>query len=352
MELLARNWPAEDELIVCSLAEGGESRTRFEQIAPVFTIARRRRMDLLQAREVARVVQNTGAEVVLAAHRYAGLVAKLSRAFHRHPVVCSIRGRHIYSPLQTWVYDRLDLVAMGLASAVIVNSRLIAEEIGRRFWFRGRIEVVHNGVEDRCADPAEVHALRARLGLGEESGLLVSVGRLVDIKDPFAALSVLAALRRDGRRVHLLWVGEGPLRQAVETRARALGIESFVHLVGEVKDVLPALAMADIVIHTARWENTSNAILEAMIVGRPVVAWAVGGNPELVQDGISGRLIDSGGQSSVEEFTRAVRGLLDSPETRERLGAQGQTIAREEFGVETMVAGHRRILVRAVEDHS
>src|SRR5262249_56746103 len=93
------------------------------------------------------------------------------------------------------------------------------------------------------------------------------------------------------RRPQLVIVGDGPLRESLAGQARTLGVEDSVRFEGTVADVRPVLAAMDVFVLPSRAEGMSNALLEAMAAGRPVVATAVGGNTEVVTDGETGLLV-------------------------------------------------------------
>ncbi|MGX5357965.1 glycosyltransferase family 4 protein [Kocuria sp. KH4] len=136
---------------------------------------------------------------------------------------------------------------------------------------------------------------------------LVSVGGLWGLKDPLLAVEAVAALRRSGADVHLVWCGEGPLRGRVEERIEALGLQGAVELAGSLEpaQVRRRLAAADVFLLPSRTETFCVAAAEALAAGRPVVMGAVGAHTEFLHPGNS-RLV---AERTPEAFARAVLDL-------------------------------------------
>ncbi len=147
-------------------------------------------------------------------------------------------------------------------------------------------------------------------------------------------LEVLAEARRRGRPCTLTVVGDGPQRHGLERRARALGVERDVRLVGHRTDVPAWLAGHRVYCHAALTESFGIALAEAMRAGLPVVAGAVGGIPEVVRDGVEGRHWPL---DDVAAATDLLLDLLDDHETRRRMGRAGAGRAADELGTQVVV---------------
>jgi glycosyltransferase involved in cell wall biosynthesis len=117
-------------------------------------------------------------------------------------------------------------------------------------------------------------------------------------------------------------------------RVRQLGLEGHVRFLGNRADVPDLVRASDLFVHPSHEEGFSNAILEAMAGGLPVVACEVGGNPEVVRDDVTGLLVPP---RDPERLAAAMRGLLDDGEKRRRMGVEGRRRASEEFPLDRMV---------------
>jgi glycosyltransferase involved in cell wall biosynthesis len=180
----------------------------------------------------------------------------------------------------------------------------------------------------------------ARAALGLDGPALGFAGRLTAQKalgDACAALARVPGVR-------LLLLGDGPERAALATRARELGVDDRVDFLGAGTrdDVLRLFRAVDAVLLASAWENLPHTVLEALAVGTPVVATAVGGVPEVVRDGENGLLVPAG---DVAALAAAMERVVREPGLRETLAAAAQG------SVESL--GEPRILgriVRAIED--
>jgi glycosyltransferase involved in cell wall biosynthesis len=188
-------------------------------------------------------------------------------------------------------------LTLGRAAAVVCPSRYLAD-LARGWGIRA--EVLPNPVEVPDLPPRE--ELRARHGL--DGPTLVFSGRLVPQKD----LDTLLAAVELVPEATLLVAGDGEERGRVDGRARALGALPR-------RQVLELLRAADLAVLSSRWENFPHALVEALAVGTPVVATAVGGVPEIVQDGENGLLVPPGDPEALAAAIR--RGLAE----RDRLAA-------------------------------
>jgi glycosyltransferase involved in cell wall biosynthesis len=158
------------------------------------------------------------------------------------------------------------------------------------------------GVGEKVAVMRSRDEVRAELGLPPDARLIVTVSRL----HPQKALHVLLeALANLPSRVHLAVVGEGPLESELKETAATLGVSERVVWLGFRDDVGDYLAAADVFCLSSRWEAVALAAKEAVLVDTPVVATDVGGMRELLEDGVSGRLV------SKDDASALAAGLLD-----------------------------------------
>lgn len=174
--------------------------------------------------------------------------------------------------------------------------------------------------------------------------LVGTVGRMHGVKDQMnlvrAFLRLLAA-RPDVRdRVRLVLVGEGPLRQEAASVLREAGAADLAWLPGERSDVPDILRGLDIFVLPSQAEGISNVILEAMATGLPVLATDVGGNPELVVDGTTGRLVEAG---NPEAMARVLEEYLDNPGQIQSHGEQGLRRVVDGFSLDSMVSQYMAV---------
>ncbi len=245
----------------------------------------------------------------------------LARA-SRIPVVCHVHEAEQSDPRPLRVALARPLA---LATTVVANSEAtVAELADVNPGLGSRVRLVHNGVRgpDATTSPTPWGVRR-----------LVVVGRLSPRKAPHVALDVLERLLAQGRDVELELCGSALADQAVyeaELRARASRplLAGRVHFAGHVAPVWPALARAHVLLAPSRGESLGNAVIEAQLAGRPVVATAVQGHLESIVDEDSGLLAPV---DDAEAMAIQVGRILDDPALYARLVAGGRTRAATLF---------------------
>jgi len=168
-----------------------------------------------------------------------------------------------------------------------------------------KLLVIPNGVDTERFSPARRLEGRQALQVSDETTVVGTVGRLNGIKDYPTLLTAFADVARRAEHVRLVFVGDGPQRAALEAAAAALGMKERVSFLGERTDVPALIAGLDVFVLPSIAEGMSNTLLEAMAAGRPVVATSVGGNPELVEDGVTGTLVPARLRTAHGEAARA-----------------------------------------------
>jgi len=203
------------------------------------------------------------------------------------------------------------------------------------------ITQIYNGVDTERFLPGPGDHLRNELGIPRGNFVAGVVGRLDPIKDHPTLFSAFSRLRETVPEARLLVVGDGPERGRLETMAG----EGVVFL-GERRDVPELMRTLDLFVLPSRNEGISNTILEAMATGLPVVATAVGGNPELVEPGVTGTLVPAG---SPEALAQALSVYAASYELRQEHGAAARARALERFSIPAMVQSYEKVWRRVVQ---
>jgi sugar transferase (PEP-CTERM/EpsH1 system associated) len=192
---------------------------------------------------------------------------------------------------------------------------------------------IHNGVDIRRFSPEGRDEARRTLGLDGSVIAIGTVGRLDPVKDHRTLLRAFASLQQGNRSIRLFIVGDGPGREEIKSQIQQLGIANRVELLGERHDVADLLKAFDIFTLTSIAEGISNTILEAMACGLPVVATYVGGNPELVENEVSGQLVTAG---DVQAITAAFQVYIDAADLRRDHGQQARLKVEQDFSLERM----------------
>jgi glycosyltransferase involved in cell wall biosynthesis len=198
---------------------------------------------------------------------------------------------------------------------------------------RDKIVVIPNGIDVRDVAAAAGGATES-LGIAADRQVMGTIARLVWYKGHEELLEATARVARAEPRATLVVVGDGPLRRSLERRAHDLGLNGAARFLGSVPQAWRLLPRFDIFVLPSRWEGMSNGLLEAMAAGRPIVATAVGGNPELITDGETGLLVPP---QDPEALAAAMLRLIRDPALARRLGQAARRRVETDFTLEAMV---------------
>ena len=304
---------------------------------PVAVFPRARHRDWGRARALAAMLGRERADVVhsflVGANAYAYAGSRLAG------ISCLVTSSRTSMPVRSalartahaWVFRR--------SSAVIANSEWVRSFTASYYGVpRDRIRVVRNGVDLAAFSAGGGPAARIRAEFGvPEGGLLIgTLGRLSREKNLELFVDVAAALSREFPLVSFAIIGEGPHRAAVEAAVKAAAGPSRVHLAGAHSDVPAVLSALDIFLTTSDTEGLPNAVMEAMACALPVVATRVGGTHEIVEEGVTGRLVPPG---RIVPILEAIRPLIADRSLRVRMGQAGRARIEASFSLEAMVSG-------------
>ena len=260
-----------------------------------------------------------------AADRYLASLASLAGIPHL------IVTEHIVGQSHSAAQRSLKRRELMRADAVTAVCGAVAESLVRDYGVpSGRLRVVPNGADppDEAAEWDAARQWREQLGAGPMRPLWVSAARLEEQKGHDVFLSALAELRKRGIEFTAAIAGEGSQRAALERRIAEPDLASRVRLLGRLEELGPLLLAADAVVLPSRWEGLPLTLLESLARGRPVAASAVGGIPDVIEDGVTGRLLAPGDAGALADtladFARRSDAAL-------RLGHAGQRRVRESY---------------------
>ncbi|MET0556526.1 MAG: glycosyltransferase family 4 protein [Vicinamibacteria bacterium] len=266
----------------------------------------------------------------LAAARLAGVPFVFTRHHSDHHLRL---GKRWHTRLDGWSARRA-------ARAIAVSEATRRIMVEREGVPDERITVVWNGMDALPPpSPASVQALRLSLGLRESSPVCLLAARLHEEKGHAVLLRALPAVLRSVTDLVVLCAGDGPHRAALERETAERGLAAHVRFLGQRGDVPALLALSSLAVLPSLAESFGFAALEAMSLGRAVVASRAGGLPEVVADGETGLLADVG---DVDGLASALTALLVDPARREAMGAAGRARAAL-FTSERMVRGYEAV---------
>lgn len=262
--------------------------------------------------------------------------------FRRTPAIintCHNMGSRLAKARLRWLYrwsiSRTACVAMVGSQ---VHSRLVSDGLVQP----SKAVTIFNGVpvEHFAGSGSSREDARSRLGIGNDALVIGCVGRLVELKNHRLLLSCLPELVASHPRLMFVLVGDGPLEPELRAAAADLGVADHVVFAGARNDVASLLPGFDIFALPSRTEGLSIALLEACASGLAVVASAVGGNPEIVRDGSTGRLFESDDGKALHDILHE---LLSDPMQRRRIGEDAREWVRGNASIASMRANYDRI---------
>jgi sugar transferase (PEP-CTERM/EpsH1 system associated) len=209
-----------------------------------------------------------------------------------------------------------------------------------------RIAQIMNGVDSSLFQPVgERRDAVPHPGFsGPEHFVIGTVGRMQEVKDQVtlarAFVRLVQIMPGAQQRLRLVMVGEGPLREKVRAILAAASLERHVWLPGRRDDVARIMRSFDLFVLPSLAEGISNTILEAMATGLPVLATAVGGNRELVREGLTGTLVP---RDDPESMALALRAYAESTDLCRRQGKEARRAIESDFGMEAMVNAYMAI---------
>jgi glycosyltransferase involved in cell wall biosynthesis len=312
--------------------------------------------DLVAALRLARILRKVRPDIVHTHTAKAGAVGRLAAlvAGRPRPVVVHTFHGHVlrgyFGSFGSSVFRAIETILARITDRLVAVSPEVRDElVGLGVAPASKFEVVRLGIdlEPRVrfeGDPAEV---RRRLGIPAGTFLIGWFGRMTAVKRTDDLLHTLVALRRHGVDASLLLVGDGDDRPRLEQLAHELGVARSCLFLGYQEDVAPFYAISDAVVLTSANEGTPVTIIEALAAGRPVVATAVGGVGDVVEDGETGFLVAAG---DTERMADRLAELAADQEGAAALGEEGQRRMTERYAVTRLVDDvdrlYRRLLAQ------
>lgn len=231
-----------------------------------------------------------------------------------------------------------------LVNAFSVTSRQLGETVASYEIAPSRIEVIHSGVDgEHEFDPGRVEPLELdRRGVSR----VLWPGRLVEQKDPMLALDVAARVRERGAEFVLDMVGDGHLGDVVRDRAEQLGVGDVVNWHPPSQEMARWYRGADLMLMTSAYEGVPYVIYESLAMGVPVVAPALPGNVELMDDD-SGVLVEP--RDDADRYADAVVSLLDDDRRRRAMGERSRRRMLSDFSLREMGRRHGELYERLLE---
>jgi len=233
------------------------------------------------------------------------------------------------------------MIVLHLSKNIVANSN-----VGLKANKLNRGLVLYNGIDGTffSQPDREPVLIRKEFGIDKNTIVLTSVANLVPYKDYYTVLKALSTVISKGIPFHYIAIGEGSERKSIEKLIQNLNLTENVSLLGNRTDIKEILYTSDIFIHSSLGEGCSNAILEAMAVGLPIIASNTGGTSEIV-DETNGRLFEF---QNVEQLASLILEMICNKSEMEIMAENSKRKALDEFSTDRMIYNYYNIIERVV----
>ncbi|MCA9402047.1 MAG: glycosyltransferase family 4 protein, partial [Candidatus Omnitrophica bacterium] len=227
--------------------------------------------------------------------------------------------------------------------AVVVSNAIKQEILARDEISEAKITTIYNGVKLSNLDGDQKMKVRDELNLDPADIVCVHVANFKEVKGHKYLLEAFQALVAKQYPLKLVLIGEDEFQGKFQQWTKGQGLDRRVLFLGKREDVRRLLQAADICVLPSLSEGMSNAVLEYMDASKPVVATAVGGNPETIEDGVTGYLVPP---QDVTALTNALEKLIRDENLRLVMGQRGRKRAEELFSMDVMMARYHDLFER------
>ena len=302
-----------------------------EQIGvPVVLLPMRRTFDLTSIRSLARYLRQESIHVVNTHSGIDSWIGAIAAKFARTPIL--IRTRHLDLPLRrNWLnfvhYLPDQIVSCGMA----MRTHLVE---GCGFPLE-KVTNIPTGIDfEKFKACLSREKVRQSLGIREDDFLILMVGIIRSVKRHVVALEAHRLLLEQIPNAHLLIVGDGPILNEIENHGRELGISQSVTFAGYREDIPELMMATDAFLLTSKSEGLPQAITQALGMGLPVVATAVGGVPELILHEKTGILVPAENPGAIRD---ALVRMAKNPDEANGMGVQGRMHVLEQLSLNAML---------------
>ncbi len=277
---------------------------------------------------------------------YSHVASVLAANWTRRPYLMHMRGIRALTRVERWLMRR-------------ITHFIVLSKVGQAFYIKEgmpaeRITMIHDALDLTVFNGhLDGRAMRRSLGIPDDAMVIGIVSRLVPKKGHWDLLHAVAQLSREFPRIRCVIVGgdsdaHGAYLKHLKMLVRTLGLQEQVIFTGWRQDIPEVTASFDIAVQASEYlEGFGTSILEAMALGKPVVATAVGAVPEVIEDGTTGRLVPPANPDALAD---ELRRLIADPTLRERYGRAGRERVEQFFDQRTQVQQIQSLYLQLLMD--
>jgi len=338
--------PAYESVLVCGTIDPSEGDMTYyaEQrgVHPIIVPELGRGLhpirDLVTIFKLYRLIRQFKPDIVHTHTAKAGFAGRIAAWLAGVPVIVHTFHGHVFrgyfKPTTTGVFLMLERLSARLSDTLITLTESLRRELAEEYHVarKGRITVLPLGLdlEVFARTPRHSGKFRAAWNIPADAPLIGIIGRLVPVKNHALFLQAADRLRQQRPNARFVIVGDGETREAVEAQVDALGLRQNVIFTGWTKDLPPVYSDLDALVISSINEGTPVTVIEALAAGCPAVATAVGGLPDLLDQGALGRLVPP---DNPEALANTVLEVLANPPE----GRTAQAAMLDRYGIDRLV---------------
>lgn len=310
--------------------------------------------DLLVIVQLSRFLMKNKYHIVHTHNSKAGFVGRLAARIAGVPVIIhTVHGFAFHEQEPAWrrsLFRNLERMASHWCDKMIfISQPLVDWALREGVADKKKIVKIYSGIDLEQFCPSteeEKNSIRDKWNIGRNDAVIGIVSKLWDGKGHTTLIKAFKEVKNDIANARLVIVGEGYLEDKLRNLVDELGINDYVIFTGFQYNVSELIACFDIAVLPSFFEGMGRVLLEAMAMGKPVVASRVGGIPDLVKDGVNGLLITPG---NIEELANSMKRLLRDKSLASDIGKKGLKSVTDNFSSEIMVKSIRSVYIEQLE---
>lgn len=205
-----------------------------------------------------------------------------------------------------------------------------------------RIKVIHNGTDISKSSAGEKKRVKEDLCLKQDDRIIAVIGRLSEQKGHKYLMKALPVVITKFPNMKVLFVGDGELRNSLQNQVARMNIKGNVLFCGSIDNVAPLIEITEFTVLPSLWEGFSVAIVESLLLGKPVIASNVGGTPEVIEGNLNGLLVEA---KDVGGLANAIIYMLSHPGEARKMGEKGREIAVKKFSLKRMLEEYKKYYI-------
>jgi glycosyltransferase involved in cell wall biosynthesis len=298
--------------------------------------------DLLALIKLYRLLRREPCQLLHTHSSKAGILGRLAGRLAGTPVIIhTVHGWSFHDYMPPWLRKTYILLERWMAhytqALIAVSQKDIEKGLQAGIGRPEQYHLIRSAIPIEQFDVSlfDRSKLRQSLGIPEQAVVIGFVGRFSPQKNPLDWIRVAKRIGQKEKDVFFLMVGDGPLREQVEEQLQQAGIRNRTVLTGLRRDIPALLACMDIFVHTSLWEGLPRAIVQAMCMRLPVLAYSADGTQEIIQNKVNGYIFQPG---EIDKMAEICEHLVHHPELRKALGQRGHEQVIQEFDLQKMIA--------------